>query len=181
MVSDCLPTTRGTGAKGLTFATPNQSERGLALRLSPVLLCLALAACGPYPDDIAGTLDHVEQSGEVRIGLTELRPRDEQAARRFVARIERATGAKARIDRGPAESQLARLEEGDLDLVISEFAADSPWGASVAIVEPLATRRAGKRVLELAPAARNGENRWVALIEREVRDGAGPKSARGGA
>jgi hypothetical protein len=105
----------------------------------------------------------------VRIGLTHLRPDDELAARRFLARIEHATGAEAALDRGLAESQLARLEEGNLDLVISEFAADSPWAGSVTIVEPLATRRSGKRTFELAPVVRNGENRWVALVEREVR------------
>jgi hypothetical protein len=149
----------------------SDNRKGFCLRFSPFLLCLALVACGPYPDDISGTFDLVEQSGEVRVGLTELRPQDEQSARRFVARLERATGSKARFDRGPAESQLARLEEGDLDLVISEFAADTPWATSVAILEPLATRRSGKRRLELAPAARNGENRWIGLIEREVRDG----------
>ena len=31
--------------------------------------------------------------------------------------------------------------------------------------------------MELAPVARNGENRWVALVEREVRDGAGQGGA----
>jgi hypothetical protein len=135
---------------------------------------LALAACGPYPDDISGTLDRIEQSGQVRVGFTHLPSEDERTARRFVTRIERATGAEAVFDRGSAESQLARLEEGKLDLVISEFAADSPWASSVAIVEPLATRRLGKRAFELAPAAQNGENRWIALVEREVRDmGAG--------
>ena len=106
----------------------------------------------------------------MRIGLTHLRSDDERAARRFVARIERATGAEATLDHGPTESQIARLEEGKLDLVISEFAADTPWAKSVAIVDPLAVRRSGKRTFELAPAAQNGENRWIALVEREVRD-----------
>jgi len=98
--------------------------------------------------------------------------RDEATARGFVARIERSTGARAELDRGSLESQLGRLEEGDLDLVIGEFAADSPWAQPVAIIEPLSTRREGKRLLGLAAAARNGENRWIALVEREVRDGA---------
>ena len=145
-------------------------RRSRRLRRTIITVFLALAACGPYPRDIAGTLDRVEQSGQLRVGFTHLRAGDDQAARRFVTRIERATGAEASVDRGPAESQLARLEEGKLDLVISEFAADSPWASSVAIVEPLATRRLGKRTFELAPAAQNGENRWVALVEREVRD-----------
>ena len=110
----------------------------------------------------------------MRIGFTALRHEDEAAARRFVNRIEQATGADATIDHGPAESQLARLEEGKLDLVISEFDATSPWAQSVTIVEPLARRHAGRRTFELAPAAQNGENRWIALVEREVRDMGGP-------
>jgi len=159
----------GTAAKPATFV-PERKPKGTALRLWPIPLCLALAGCGPYPDDISGTLDRIEQSGRVRIGFTHLRADDEVAARRFVARIERTTGAKASLDRGPAEGQLARLEEGKLDLVISEFAADTPWAQSVAIVEPLAKRQWGKQTFELAPAAQNGENRWIALVEREVRN-----------
>ena len=109
----------------------------------------------------------------MRVGFTELHAGNEPAARRLVARVERATGARAELSGGPLERQLARLEEGELDLVIGELASDSPWRASVTIVEPLATRRVGARVVELAPAVRNGENRWVALVEREVRDGRG--------
>jgi len=139
----------------------------------PILLCLALAACGPYPNDISGTLEGIEQSGTLRVGLTELRPEDERTARAFIARLEQATGAHAQLDRGPAESQLARLDQGDLDLVLGDFATDSPWTPDVAIVEPLSKRLVGSREFGLSPVVRNGENRWVAIVEREVRDGAG--------
>jgi hypothetical protein len=144
-----------------------------ALHRIVLLPCLALAACGVMPEDVSGTADRIEQTGSLRIGLTELRPEDEVLARRLVGRLEQLTGARATFERGPAERELARLEEGELDLVISEFASDTPWAASVAIVEPLASRRAGSRTMELAPAVMNGENRWVALVEREVRDSAG--------
>jgi hypothetical protein len=138
-----------------------------------ILICLALAACGPYPDDISGTLDRIEQKGEVRVGLTEIRPVDDAAVRRFVERIEQASGAEASIDSGPQERQLARLEDGELDLVIGEFASDTPWLQSMAIIEPLSSRRVGKRTIELAPVVRPGENRWAALVEREVRNSRG--------
>jgi hypothetical protein len=117
-----------------------------------------------------GTLDRIEQSGRLRVGLTELPPSDPSTVRGFIARLERTTGAKAQLDRGPMESQLARLDEGELDLVIGEFAEDTPWLATVAVIEPLASRKKGERRFEIAPVTRNGENRWVALIEREVRD-----------
>jgi hypothetical protein len=105
------------------------------------------------------------------VGLAALTPRDEQSARRFIERLERATGAEATIERGPLERQLVRLEEGQLDLVIGELAEDTPWASPVAVIEPLGRRHEGKRRLGLSPVAANGENRWIALLEREVRDG----------
>jgi hypothetical protein len=129
-----------------------------------------LAACGPYPRDISGTLDSIERSGSLRVGFADLRAQDVLAAEAFVSRVESATGAKAKVDRGPTDSQIARLESGDLDLVIGEFAEDSPWTTETAIIEPLQRRKVGRRTLGLSPVAANGENRWIALLEREVRD-----------
>ena len=160
----------GNCHKRLIVCYAEETEGASKLRRSPILLCLALAACGPYPRDNSGTLDRIEQSGRLRIGVAELRAEDEPAARRFITRIERATGARAGLVAAPLEAQLVRLEEGELDLVIGEFDENTPWMTPVAIIEPLSTRREGKRVLELAPVARNGENRWIALVEREVRD-----------
>jgi len=137
------------------------------------LTCLALAACGPYPRDTEGTLERIEHDGRLRVGMTELRATDRATARAYVERLEQATGARAVFASGTLEAQLHRLEQGELDLVIGDFAEDSPWLASVAIIEPLTTRVIGGRVFELAPVARNGENRWIALVEREVRDSAG--------
>ncbi len=133
---------------------------------------LMLAACGPYPRDIEGTLDRIERTQRLRVGLADLRPGDERAARRFVARLGRATGARVAAEAGSLESRLARLEQGEFDLVIGEIAEDSPWAAAVAVIEPLSRRREGKRRLGLSPVAMNGENRWIALIERVVRDSA---------
>jgi hypothetical protein len=143
----------------------------------PILLCLVVAACGPYPRDASGTFDRIEQEQRIRIGVADLRPEDEELARAFIGRLERATDARAQVYTGHLEGQLARLEEGQLDLVIAELAEDTPWAPSVAIVEPLRQRREGKRVLALSPVAANGENRWVGLLEREVRDGAGQGGA----
>lgn len=94
-----------------------------------------------------------------------------------MARLEEATGARAVIGDGPLESQLGRLKQGELDLVMSDFTEDSPWAKSVSVIEPLQRRRDGRRDLTLAPVARNGENRWIALLEREVRDSTGPGGA----
>lgn len=141
-----------------------------ALRCFIVPLCLALVACGPYPRDISGTLDDIERTGEFNVGLTDLRPVDRAAALQFVGRLERATGAQAHVSTGPTEAQLARLETDQLDLVIGEFAEDTPWMAHVSMLEPLSRRAVGDRVLGLIPVTANGENRWIALLEREIRD-----------
>ena len=147
-----------------------EGEEDLLLRRSLLFACIALAACGPYPRDVSGTLDRIERTQRLKVGLAELRPGDEMAARRFLARLEHATGARATIESGPLESRLVRLEHGDLDLVIAEIAEDSPWVTPVAVIEPLSRRREGRRGLGLSPIAMNGENRWIALVEREVRD-----------
>jgi hypothetical protein len=156
------------------------NQKAFALRFWPILSCFALASCGPYPRDVSGTLDRIERDGHFSVGLAGLTPPDQRAARRFVTRLERATGAEATIERAPLERQLVRLEEGELDLVIAELAEDTPWAASVAVIEPLGRRHEGKRRLGLSPVAANGENRWIALLEREVRDGAQSEPTRGG-
>jgi hypothetical protein len=169
--------TRSNCGVSIDVCYPSAIEGESSLRLTALLFCVILAACGPYPRDVSGTLDAIEQHGRVRVGLADLRREDEPLARAFISRVERATGARADVDTGHLESQLARLEEGELDLVIGELAVDTPWAPAVAIVEPLRQRREGERVLGLSPVTANGENRWVALLEREVRDTA----AKGGA
>ena len=108
--------------------------------------------------------------GAVRVGLVAMRSEDEPLARDFLARLEGATRARVVTDRGPTELQLARLDQGALDLVLGDFTSDSPWLPEVAVVEPIVNRPAGDRSLGLSPVAANGENRWVGLLEKTVRD-----------
>ena len=120
-----------------------------------------------------GTLDTIERDGRFRVGIAALSAGDRTRAQRFVSRLEASTGARAEVVDASLERLIGRLEDGQIDLLIAEFRKDTPWAKSVAIAEPLATRTVGGHAIELAPAARNGENRWVALVEREVRDGVG--------
>jgi hypothetical protein len=135
-------------------------------------VALACAGCH-YPRDIGGTADTVRKNGTIRIGLAPSEQSEDAAARRFVSALERATDARARFERAPAEALLARLETGDLDLVLGDFAEDSPWLDDAALIEPLSRRIVGERVIGLAPVARNGENAWIGLVERTVRDNGG--------
>ena len=138
-------------------------------------LLAALAGCDAYPRDMAGTLDRVESQKVVRVGLIG-HPggeADRALTFSFLARLARATGASPQIVAGSAEPLLLQLDADRLDLVIGEIAPDSPWIAEVAVIEPLAVRPVGDREIGLSPIARNGENKWIGLLERLVRDQTG--------
>lgn len=133
-------------------------------------LALALAACADYPRDVEGTLDRVRTTHQLRVGLAVSPGAERGAVERYIDAVAKEANANAVIVSGPAEPLLARLEEGELDLVMAEVARDSPWAAEVAIIEPLRERVAGRRSIGISPIARNGENQWIALLERQSRD-----------
>ncbi len=138
------------------------------MKLPPLLVAaLAVAACDAMPADPDGTLERVRGERRFRVGLIAagapaLAP---ERARALLHGLSRATGARAAVEQGAAETMLTRLEEGGLDLVVGEFAEQSPWAAQVTLSEPIATE--GRTIL--AAAARNGENAWIALVHREAR------------
>ncbi|HVQ08209.1 MAG TPA: hypothetical protein VMS43_07215 [Allosphingosinicella sp.] len=111
-------------------------------------------------------------AGIVRVGLIAgpATARDRALIGAYLGRVGRAAGAAPRIVTGGAEPLLAGLEADRLDLVLGEIAADSPWVSDVAVIEPLAERVIERRRIGLSPIARNGENRWIMLLEREARD-----------
>jgi len=137
--------------------------------LLPIML---LAGCGDYPRDIEGTLGRIETRGTIAVGIIAGagdhadRPKIEA----YLSRVAQATRAQPRLIVDAAEPLLLRLEGGELDLVIGEVAADTPWKTDVAILEPITTRPIGDTDISLSPIARNGENRWIMLLERELRD-----------
>lgn len=133
---------------------------------------VVLAACDVMPRDTSGTRQRVESSQVIRVGLLQgpLAASAQTQVSNFLGRIGRLTGARSAIVTGPADPLLSRLEDGELDLVIGEIASDSPWIENVAVIEPLAERRLAGRTIGLSPIARNGENRWIVLLEGAVRD-----------
>jgi ABC-type amino acid transport substrate-binding protein len=126
---------------------------------------LSVAGCGAIPADPNGTLERVRGERLFKVGLIASHKPQSGEARDLLQRLSRATGARAALEHGPAESLLTRLEEGSLDLVLGEFAEQSPWAAQVTLTEPIVTN--GPTIL--AAAARNGENAWIALVHREAR------------
>ena len=133
-------------------------------------LCVAAAACG-LPKDSRGTLDQIRAAREIRVGLVLASPGapvHPQAAA-LLRRLSAATGAGPRVFSGDGEPLLARLEEGELDLVLGRFTASTPWSRLVTLSPPLAKAKQGETEIILAAAMENGENEWIALVEREAR------------
>ncbi|MEA3008869.1 MAG: hypothetical protein QOJ91_561 [Sphingomonadales bacterium] len=141
-----------------------------------IALCaaLALAACDRLPTDPDGTLDRIRSERSFRVGLiaTGNAPIGAQRQRLFLARVARATAARPIVETGASEPLLLDLEDGRLDLVIGPLSSESPWVERVALLEPLGTAP-GPHKAVVTPIARNGENRWITLLEREARAVAG--------
>ena len=123
------------------------------------------------PRDQEGTLERIAEMREVRVGLVAAAEQSPDFARlrSFVERASAAAGGRPRVEHGTAEALLLRLEAGQLDLVVGEFDRASPWYRRVHLLPPIATRSEGDSEIEATAAARNGENGWIMLIEREAR------------
>ena len=135
---------------------------------------LALAGCDRLPRDPDGTLDRVRAEKSFRVGLIAAgdRPIGDGRTRAFLAGIARATGAQPVLKLGASEPLLIELEEGQLDLVVGVLSPESPWLGRVALLQPIG-ETVSPQHLQLTPIARNGENRWIMLLEREARAAAG--------
>ncbi len=131
---------------------------------------LALAGCDRLPEDPDGTLDRVKAERSFRVGLiaTGDSAFGAEEQRAYLSRVARATGATPRVREGASEPLLIALEEGKLDLVIGPLSPESPWLSRVALLEPIGETRTPQH-LALTPIARNGENRWIMLLEAEAR------------
>lgn len=140
-------------------------------RLSLVLL-LACVACNAIPADPEGTLARVRAERQFRVGLVAPATADVRVAR-YLRRVGTAAAAAPHVEPGSAEPLLLRLEEGEIDLVVGTMDRASPWSTRVFMLPPLARDRRGSAELDLVPMARNGENRWIALLDGAARAEAG--------
>ena len=131
---------------------------------------LALAGCDSLPKDPDGTLDRVRTQRSFRVGLIATGDVEIGGDRRdaFLRRVAQATGAAPAVKEGAAEPLLLELEDGQLDLVVGVISPDSPWVGRVTLLKPIGETVAPQHLL-LTPMARNGENRWIMLLEREAR------------
>lgn len=130
---------------------------------------LMLNGCGDVPRDPEGTVERVQKSKVLRVGVVSSGSAAPDAMqRRFLGLIASETSSKPHFTTGSAELLLPELERGELDIVVGQFAVDTPWSKRVTIMPP-ARQRNGKDG-EPTPAAviRNGENDMVALIYKHA-------------
>lgn len=134
-------------------------------------LLFASSACDSIPKDPEGTLQRVRDTDVFRVGLIasglDHGARSEELA--LIERVAAASGARAEIETDAAERLLMRMEEGEFDLVVGEFLADSPWRRRVHMLQPLDRSRLNGIEVQVTGAARQGENAWIMLLEREAR------------
>jgi hypothetical protein len=129
-------------------------------------------SCSDFPKDTESTLQRVKVERSFRVGLVAAAqsPAADHKVRAFLHAVANASGANPQITQGEAEVLLPRLEQGEIDLVIGRFEKKSPWSSLVTIGPSLRKLKQGKTEWRVAPAMRNGENAWIALVEREARD-----------
>jgi hypothetical protein len=135
-----------------------------------LLFVAATGGCGDFPRDQQGTLERIRTEGVVRVGLVSSAAPSPYAARlgALVERSARAAGARPLILQEASEPLLLMLEAGEVDLVVGEFDRSSPWSRRVHLLPPLASEKRGESEAEATAAARNGENGWIMLLEREA-------------
>lgn len=129
--------------------------------LVPALLCCA--GCADFPRDSDGTSQRL-QGGALRVGWAGSE-RGQTELKALASALAADAAARLQVETGAAEPLLARLEAGELDLVLGDFDEKSPWIARVTFSKPVAGE--GEPVQALA-ATRNGEHRWAMAVDRAI-------------
>lgn len=135
---------------------------------------LLLTACDAFPQDAEGTLATIQKRKVIRVGVTHPLP---APGEQLLVGIAYKAQAKPMLSQGSLEPLLQKLDDGKLDLVIAPFTKKTPWAAEAALSPPILIEGDKEKPIEWRAAMRNGENRWIGLVEKEARRiGAGPKS-----
>ncbi|NIJ36356.1 membrane-bound lytic murein transglycosylase MltF [Sphingopyxis panaciterrae] len=130
------------------------------------LIALGLGGCDYFPRDPEHSLDDIRSRGILRIGAQQDLPPE---ATQLIERIERSTGAKAKLSEGALEPLLQKLDKGEIDLVIAPFTKKTPWAATSTLSPPIRIEGHEKNRIEWRVAMRSGENRWIFLVETKAR------------
>ena len=127
---------------------------------------LFLTACDAFPRDAEGTLATIRNEKIIRVGITRPLPAEGEE---LLDRIAGKARAKPMLGEDSLEPLLQKLDDGKLDLVIAPFTKATPWATEAALSPPILTENGEEKPIEWRAAMRNGENRWIMLVETEAR------------
>lgn len=125
---------------------------------------LALGGCS-LPKDPEGTSAAVE-GAVLRVGL--LQPELDDADRRAVEAVAQAFDAAPRLVRGAAHDLVARLESGDIHILLGGLPKNSPFSEKASFSRPFGEVMVGGERRERVLAVRKGENGFLTRIERAL-------------
>ena len=133
-----------------------------------VVALLMLSGCADLPWDPEGTMERIQESKVLRVGIISSgNGAPDVPQRLFLSSVASETGSRPQLVRGPAELLLPKLEEGELDIVVGHFAADTPWSKRVTFM-PTPGQRGGDGEPTSAAVIRNGENGWITLVHKHA-------------
>ena len=139
------------------------------MKILPLFALALCASCDGIPKDPDGTLDRVRSERRFKVGMVaSAEPIGADRQRLFLSRVSAAAKARPAIEPGAAELLLAKLEEGQLDLVVGPMAPHSPWSRLVTFLPPLGEQVTREGHVHLIAAAKHGENAWITLLDREA-------------
>ncbi len=142
---------------------------GLRMKMLGLLALAATASgCDEFPKDIAGTTEGVLARGAMRAGIVAGGPAVEERA--LVERLANSMSVDADIRDGATEDLIQRLNAGEIDVVVGEFAKSTPWSTRTAMTSSARAIAPPKDHPVLRALVRPGENRWLILVERTVRE-----------
>lgn len=129
-------------------------------------LLIPLAGC-EYPMDVEDTTQHVLQRASLHAGVVSSSANDADAREAARTIAERAH-AQVEFEEGPAEILMRELEKGELDIVVGDFAKNSPWKKRVTLSSTPEAKDPPKDEPVVRAALRHGENRWYMFIEKAL-------------
>lgn len=135
-----------------------------------VVILLSLAGCDAFPEDPNGTMRRVQTAGVLTAGVVADEPVEVQEIS-SAQKVARAAGVHLKIIKGSSTILLRRLEKGRLDLVVGEFASESPWKGRVALTAPVVVNSAPADEPVLRAALQSGENRWLMFVSKTLTHG----------
>ena len=142
--------------------------RFISTRITICLLGAAvLAGCDDFPKDIAGTMNSVLESGRMRTGI--VAGGTDADERAIAMQIASALNVSADYRTGSTEALVRQLNEGEIDIVVGEFAKATPWAERTALTAPARATDPPKDHPVLRALVRSGENRWLIFVSRTLK------------